>query len=223
MRGSPNTVIFDVDGVLLDSLPQHLQICRDKAAEFGLSLNIPTVAEFRRLVGRGVKVSPMLQFFIAVGFPVDLAQRADEDYREHFMSRYPPKPFDGITEMLAALKSSGLKIGLVTSNVRANVVPALGSAMKYFDQRGLFFFDSVKEARPKSWYLAECVRSLGSKPKESIYVGDQPADEAAARQAGTLFLGVTYGWGIAKGDHPYPTADSVAEISERLISQYVLT
>jgi beta-phosphoglucomutase-like phosphatase (HAD superfamily) len=58
---SLKTIFFDVDGVLLDSLPQHLPICRDKAAEFGLDLKIPTVETFRRLVHRGTEVSPMLK------------------------------------------------------------------------------------------------------------------------------------------------------------------
>jgi beta-phosphoglucomutase-like phosphatase (HAD superfamily) len=58
MPTSPRAVFFDVDGVLLDSLPQHLQICHDKAIEFGLKLKIPTVDQFRQLIRRGVKVSP---------------------------------------------------------------------------------------------------------------------------------------------------------------------
>jgi beta-phosphoglucomutase-like phosphatase (HAD superfamily) len=39
MAPSLAAVFFAVDGVLIDSLPQHLQICRDKAAELGLDLN----------------------------------------------------------------------------------------------------------------------------------------------------------------------------------------
>ena len=65
MPASLRAVFFDVDGVLIDSLPQHLQICRDKAREFGLRLKIPNVDEFRELVRRGIKVSPMRHFFLA--------------------------------------------------------------------------------------------------------------------------------------------------------------
>ena len=72
MRAGLKGVFFDVDGVLVDSLPQHLQICRDKAAEFGLNLRIPSIDEFRQLVSRGTKVSPMRCFFLAVGFPEHL-------------------------------------------------------------------------------------------------------------------------------------------------------
>jgi beta-phosphoglucomutase-like phosphatase (HAD superfamily) len=76
MRFPLEAVFFDIDGVLLDSLPQHLQICRDKAAEYGFHLQIPTVERFREMVRGGTKVSPMRYFFLAIGFPPALADRA---------------------------------------------------------------------------------------------------------------------------------------------------
>src|SRR6516162_11680517 len=115
----PRAVFFDVDGVLVDSLPQHLQICRDKAVEFGLKLKIPTVDEFRQLVRRGTKVSPMRYFFLAVGFPEDYVARAVADYQREFIQRYRPKAFPGVSEMLKTLQAAELKLGLVTSNTRA--------------------------------------------------------------------------------------------------------
>lgn len=221
MQASLRAVFFDVDGVLIDSLPQHLQICRDKAIEFGLSLKIPDVDEFRELVRNGIKVSPMECFFLAVGFPASLAKRAVADYEKEFMQRYRPKAFAGVDKMLRILRKAKLELGLVTSNTRANVVPALGSAMQYFDQRCLFFFDRYSEPRTKSWCLLEGARLLGVKPTECVYVGDQPADVAAATEAGTRFLWVTYGWGILpRGNQQYETAKSVLEISVKLICSY---
>jgi N-acetyl-D-muramate 6-phosphate phosphatase len=213
----PRAVFFDVDGVLVDSLPQHLQICHDKAIEFGLRLKIPTVDEFRQLVRRGTKVSPMRYFFLAVGFPEDLAERAVADYEREFIQRYRPKMFPGVTKMLNTLKTGGLKLGLVTSNTRANVVPALGDAMQYFEESCLFFFDRYSEPKPKSWCLSEGARLLGLVPRNCVYVGDQPADAIAAREAGVRFLGVTYGWGISEDDQQYETAKSINEICDRLI------
>ncbi len=210
-------VFFDIDGVLIDSLPQHLQICRDKASEFGLSVKIPTVEEFREMVRRGTKVSPMLYFFLAVGFPEDLAKRAVIDYENEFMRRYRPKCFAGTGRLLLSLADAGLKLGLVTSNTRANVEPALGEAMKHFDQRCLFFFDRYPEPKPKPWCLREGARLLHLEPRQSVYVGDQPADAAAARDAGTQFLAVTYGWGITEDDKQYEKAGSILEISDKLI------
>ena len=61
-------VFFDVDGVLLDSLPMHLQICRDLNQEYGLGLHIPGPEEFKTLSRSGIPLSPMKLFFMAVGF-----------------------------------------------------------------------------------------------------------------------------------------------------------
>jgi phosphoglycolate phosphatase-like HAD superfamily hydrolase len=214
-------VFFDVDGVLIDSLPQHLQICRDKAIEFGLNLRIPTVEQFRELVRRGTKVSPMRYFFLAVGFPEVLVERAVADYESEFMQRYRPAPFANVEKLLTILQKAGLKLGLVTSNTGHNVVPALGHSMKHFEERCLFFFDRYPVPKMKPWCLTEGARLLNARLQECVYIGDQPGDAIAAADAGTRFLGVTYGWGISERDKQYTTAKSVLEIADKLIGSRV--
>jgi hypothetical protein len=71
--GEIKLVLFDVDGVLLDSLVPHLRICQDKSREYQLNLRIPNPSEFRTMVRAGVKISPMKFMFMAVGFPEALA------------------------------------------------------------------------------------------------------------------------------------------------------
>ncbi|SRR6266849_1303567 len=207
---------FDVDGVLLDSLPQHLQICRDEARAFGLQLEVPDVNRFRAMVSRGTKVSPMSEFFRAVGFPDPYIAQAVAEYERGFMERYKPRKFGHVDETLERLHAAGLQLGLVTSNTRANVEPALGGAMRYFDPRAVFFFEDGLFSKSKSASLVEGARRLGASPAECVYVGDQPADADAAASAGLRFLGVTYGWGIPQGEARFDTVDTVAEIAQRL-------
>ena len=217
--GAVRAVFLDVDGVLLDSLPQHLRFCADMAREYGLQdLEIPTIEDFKRMVSRGVIVSPMLHFFLAVGFPPPLAKRGVEDYEREFMQRCRPVPFPGIQDMLKRLSDAGLALGLVTSNTRANVEPALSDAMRYFDPRCLFYFDRYPEARDKAWCLAEGTRTLRLAPARSIYVGDQPGDADAARAAGLQFLGVSYGWGLQPGEVSMYTVDSVHAVADALLA-----
>jgi HAD superfamily hydrolase (TIGR01509 family) len=216
MQRSLAAVFFDVDGVLLDSLPQHLQICRDKAAEFGLNLKIPTVDEMRRIISRGVKVSPMSEFFRAVGFPATLIKRAVADYEGEFMKHYRPNAFPGVTEALTALHKAGLKLGLVTSNTRSNILPALAHVIHYFEDSCVFFYDDYPEPRPKVWFLAEGARILRLAPSRCVYVGDQPADADAAQAAGFQFLGVSYGWGIEWRGGQLEFVANVRDIPDRL-------
>lgn len=212
-------VFFDVDGVLIDSLPQHLRVCQDKAREYGLTgVIVPDVTEFRRRVSNGTRVSPMLYFFLAVGFPQAAAERAVREYEQDFAARYRPQPFPGIEPMLRRLRASGITLGLVTSNIQANVDPALGAALDHFDPSCRFYFDHAASPRPKSWCLREGARRLNLDPGHCTYVGDQPADAHAARDAQVHFLGVTFGWGLVDGQQDLVLVDGVAQIADAVLA-----
>jgi beta-phosphoglucomutase-like phosphatase (HAD superfamily) len=208
-------VFFDVDGVLLDSLQHHLRFCADKAAEYGLRLRMPSPSRFRSEVARGLDVSPMEQFFRAVGFPADLADRGAREYRIEFPVRYRPRPFPGIPKTLARLAAAGFTLGLVSSNTRENVEAGLGASMACFDPRCRFFFDPV-QGIDKAACLRRGAELLGVPASACVYVGDQRADVQAARRAGCRFLGVTYGWGIVGPQDDFETVDRADAIADVL-------
>ncbi|MGH7844569.1 MAG: HAD family hydrolase [Candidatus Binatia bacterium] len=213
-----SSVIFDVDGVLLDSLKPHLQICQDKNLEYGLGLTIPSPDDFRKMVRQGIRVSPMKFFFEAMGFPSDYAEKAFAQYKAIFMRDYAPKPFPRVDEMLSKLASAGLKLGIATSNVRANVDAALGPGMRFFHPDCILTKDDdASESKADALVLA--AKKLHVESRETIYVGDQPADWSAARTARTQFLGVTYGWGISEEDTEFPVVSHVMGIAEYILSE----
>jgi phosphoglycolate phosphatase len=204
--------IFDVDGVLLDSLGAHLQICRDEARRFGLSIKLPTIEEFRSLVAHGAVVSPMVEFFRTVGFPGQLAELANEHYRREFAQKYPVLPFPGVSDMLADLAATGVGLGIATSNTRTIISSALGDAMRFFDARCIFTDDDSPRLT-KAQALSDCAHNYGVNTEAALYVGDQPRDFTAAQIAQVPFLGVTYGWGIEAGELRFAAAASPEEIS----------
>lgn len=218
MQTVPRAVFFDVDGVLLDSLPQHLHYSELKAREYGLDVRVPDVETFREAVSRGMRVSPMLYFFLALGFPRPMAERGVVDYEHDFVLRCPPMLFPGIDAMLSRLLAADQLLGLVTSNTRANVAPTLGPLMMKFDRRLLFFHDYGGDGRDKRECLLEGARRLGLPSASCVYVGDQPADRAAAAAAGVRFLGVRFGWGFANAEPGVFTVDSVAAIATALLA-----
>lgn len=207
-----SVVVFDVDGVLLDSLEAHLQVCRDEASKLNLSIVIPGAGEFRRLVANGAVISPMVEFFHTVGFPERLAELADEHYRQEFARKYLVRPFAGVAEMLSQVVAMGMRLGIATSNTRAIVSSALGDLMRFFDARCIYADDDAQRVS-KAQALLECARNCGVKPEAVLYVGDQPRDFAAAQAAHAQFLGVTYGWGITSDEARFALVHSPGEIA----------
>jgi len=204
-------VLFDVDGVLVDSLAAHLKICRDKNDEYGLGLEIPDETGFRQLVRSGTRISPMKNLFMAVGFPEEFADKATEDYRQSFRQDYPSGLFSGALETLRDLHQSGFLLGIVTGNVRANITTTLRDGISYFSSECIYTEDELAGAS-KQQGIIRAMSRLQIAPREAIFVGDQPADVIAAQATGVQFLGVSYGWGISQDDKDFPVARSAPEI-----------
>lgn len=207
-----SAVVFDVDGVLLDSLEAHLQVCRDEARQFNLNIRVPSIEEFRGLVAHGAVISPMVEFFRTIGFPERLAGLADEDYRREFAQKYSVRPFSGVPEMLSNVAATGLRLGIVTSNTRAIISSALSESMRFFDEPCIYTEDDAKRVS-KAQALVECAGHWGVMSEAILYIGDQPRDFAAAQSAHAQFLGVTYGWGITPEDTRFALARSPAQLA----------
>ena len=211
-------VFFDVDGVLLDSLPPHLAICRDLNIRYGLNLEIPTPDAFKAIARKGIPISPMEAFFRAVGFPEEMAIKGERDYRAEFADHYPSPLFQGVKTMLEALAEAHLPLGISTANTLANIRPPLKKVLPLFHP-GCLFAHAPQGGIPKAEALREGARILGICPSELLFVGDQPSDHRASMDAGAPFLGVTYGWGISAGDTPYPTVSSPGAIARWMIDR----
>ena len=211
-------VIFDVDGVLLDSLEPHLRICRDKNVEYSLGLTIPSAEEFKGIVRSGKKISPMKYFFLSVGFPKHYADLATDYYNEYFMKEYAPKPFDGLDEALKTLKSENIGLGLVTSNVKSNILCSLSEYLHYFPPNCILAKEDYA-GDSKADAILLVTERLGVLPTETLYVGDQIADKNAADDAGVQFVGVNYGWGFSGDETEFPVYESTYDIAKQAISQ----
>jgi phosphoglycolate phosphatase-like HAD superfamily hydrolase len=158
----------------------------------------------------------MKYFFMAVGFPEPYAERADRQYQEVFMRDYAPIPFPGVGDALGALYGASVQLGIVTSNVKQNVVGALKDEMRFFHPNCIYTKADM-EGMTKTDAITSAMELVSARPEETLYVGDQISDVEAARRSGARFLGASYGWGISEDDHGFPLARDVRDISRYVL------
>ena len=189
-------IIFDMDGVLVDSFFAHINYCNELIDAYRLSLPKLNVEDFKNNVIKKKKIiSPMIEFFKAAGFPEDIAKKADEQYVNNFYEKQNNyiKPYDKIINLLMILKESGIKLGLVTSN-RKYIYSNILGGLNLFEDGCVKCFNGDLNNWSKPISILEIVNILKLDLKEVIYVGDQSTDYLAAKEANISFIGVTWGF-----------------------------
>ncbi|HXF82041.1 MAG TPA: HAD family hydrolase [bacterium] len=179
-------VCFDLDGTLLDSLAAHHAVYRKVFAALG-----------RRLDDRdyAARYSPnWYLFYERMGLPREQWPQADRLWLRHYADEAPaPRPY--ADTLLAALRASGRRLGLVTSGDRSRVERDLHRSgwMGAFDV--VVCGGDVPERKPLPGPLRYALERLGVDPPAALYVGDTVEDIAMARAAGTRCAAVLGGFG----------------------------
>lgn len=185
--------IFDLDGTLTDTIPAISHFGNSALSKFGF----PEISadRYKILVGNGrdLLIHRMLEEvgadteenYINVGKAYDAGYEADPLYKT--------APYDGIIELLDNLKSSGLKIAVLTNkpdNVAQDVVKL------FFGDR----FDLIVGQKPDvkikpdpegAFYIA---KELGAEISECVFIGDTYVDISTGKNAGMTAIGVLWGF-----------------------------
>lgn len=177
-------VIFDFDGTLADSFPFFLQVHDTLARRHG----------FRPLAGedlQALRALPTRALFARSGLSRWRLPWVARDFQRAMAANHAPVPlFPGIAGAIAALRASGCRLAILTSNSRLNVERALGPPLAST-------FEGIEAGAPvfgKARRLRRLAARLGVAPARSLYVGDQAADAEAAAAAGMAFGAVAWGY-----------------------------
>lgn len=177
-------VIFDFDGTLADSLPFLLSCLGELARTHGFRQ--PASEEWPQL--RAASLNGLLD---SLGIPLWRVPRIARHYRRLLAQRGDQvAPFAEIPQALDRLQTSGLQLGLATSNSAAAVHQVLPQAGHLFPD-GEFDIPLLGKARR----LARLIRRQGVAPADALYVGDELRDLQAARRAGLGCAAVAWGYG----------------------------
>ncbi len=201
-------VIFDVDGVLVDSYRAHYQSWRLLAAEMGAEFG---EAAFARSFGRTSRE------ILAEHWPVKLteAQIAPADdrkealYRRIILAEFPEMP--GARGLLRSLAAAGFALAVGSSGPKANI----DAAMKGLGTGELFGAvvsgEDVHRGKPDPEVFLLAAERLGVPPGRCAVVEDAPAGIEAANRAGMTAIALT---GTATGEQLAAAALVVDRLDE---------
>lgn len=182
VRGLPcDAVLFDMDGVLVDSLPHIVTHLRAWAASHGLDPDAVIALSHGRTDMDLVRlVAPHLD---------SVSEVAAMQEQEVLSARgIPAKP--GALELIASLNESGMPWAVVTSGCTRVAHARLGTS-GFPTPPVLITSDDITAGKPDPQGYLAAAKQLGCGPDQCLVVEDAPAGVAAARAAGAFVLGVT--------------------------------
>lgn len=185
------TVLFDLDGTLIESGP-GIYAAIDITLE---AMGLPKAcrAQLDKMVGPPITVG----FRDIIGVPEEMVEEAVALYRKTAdeVSLAYTVTYPGVEQMLAALKKEGIKLGIVTSKITDFAVKCLAhcNIAQYFGYvRG---GEKGPHGADKLGLLQRAVADMGADKKSVVMVGDRMYDLDAANALGIDCIGVAYGYG----------------------------
>ena len=190
-----DAIVFDLDGTLVDSLPDMtLALNRFLFDEGRRELG---VTEVRPLIGRGApKMIQSAYELTGEAIPDDYLDQAVAGYISYY-KEFPTKGsavYDGVRAVLDDLQNADIKMG-VCSNKAFEMVSLI---LESFDLAKYFCAvtggDSVAFNKPDGRHILETLKLMNVTSKNVLMVGDTVNDVAAALDAGLPVVAVDYGY-----------------------------
>lgn len=211
-----DTVVFDLDGTLLDTLPDLVELTNATLRACGFPTH--TREEVLSYVGSGVEA--LIRMAVPQGTPEAAIERASARWKE----LYPDygysltRPYPGIPEMLDALNHRGMKLAVLSNKFDGAVRDVIEAFLpgKFAAVHG----ESPDYPRkPDPTGLNRLLAGLGSCAERCIFVGDSSNDVRVAKASGSYSIGVTWGYGSREtlvSDGADLLADNAVELQHAL-------
>ena len=214
--GTIRTVLFDLDGTLLDTAPDLAQALNAVLAENNRA-TLPYEA-IRPVVSHGGIALIELGFELEQSDPAfdPLRQRLLEIYREN-ISRLT-RPFPGITELLDVLEERGLGWGVVTNKPGWLTDPLLKDLDLYDRAVAVVSGDTLDERKPHPAPMLYACELANSEPGQCVYIGDAQRDIEAGINAGMHTLVALFGYLQEQDDPRNWQADDMIETPMELLT-----
>lgn len=188
-------IIFDYDGVIVDSFENVYEICKKVLKE--LNRKVPsTIDEFRELYGY-----KYLDMYDTLKPTEEERTRFNMFFRNNIVKKSPAM-FKHVDKVIKTLSKS-----YTIAMVSANYIPEINEKLKKFGILDYFKFilcrRNLRELPiTKADVLLKAVKKLGLNKDEVVYIGDRTLDYDNSIKAGVKYILVDYGWGYDKDKVP---------------------
>jgi phosphoglycolate phosphatase len=218
---SPKLIMIDVDGTLVDSVPD-LAYCVDETMK-AIGKKPWGEAQVRHWVGNGV---PKLVERSLTGELEGTPDQVEYDQAYPiFLELYSHNTsvrsclYDGVKEGLEYMKAQGYTLGCVTNKAEQFTLPILKD-LGIFDYFGIVVSgDTLSKKKPDPLPLLHSAEFFGIDPQHSLMLGDSVSDVKASRAAGFEIICMSYGYNHGndiRDTNPDLVIDSMAELKEYL-------
>ncbi len=191
---APKVVLFDMDGVLYDSMPNHAKAWQRAMAEFGIHFT----AEDAYATEGARGVDTVRRYAKEQLGKVLTEQEAEEMYQLkacYFQEMPTTDIFDGVKDLMQKIQNSGLKIGIVTGSGQRQLINRLLSDFKDFiNETQITTAFDVKRGKPNpDPYLMGLKKAGNFAPREGIVVENAPLGVRAGVTAGCFTVAINSG------------------------------
>ena len=201
------TIVFDLDGTLVDTAPDLLNATNHVLQLAGRSsISLPQI---RNIIGSGAKAM-MREGFKLTGAPSseDQIDELWDPFIAHYEANITAESalFPDCRQVLAELKKCGATLAVCTNKIKRLADQVLGELNIASLFVACFGADSVPEHKPNGDHILLTINAAGGNPDKSIMIGDSTTDEKAARNAGLPFIFVPFGYGPGTTDQVHAAA-----------------
>lgn len=216
---SARAIVFDLDGTLLDTLPDLARAANLMLAE----LDLPQVEEqtVRAYIGDGaVRLVKRILTGDWKGEPEQaLFGQAMPIFNRHYREgvAHQTQLFPGVVEGLEAFRAKGFPLGCITNKPEMFTLPLLEETglTPYFDL--VLSGDILPRKKPDPMPITYACGYFAARPEHVVLIGDSANDREAAHAAGCPAIGVTYGY-IPGGDVRALGFDAIVDSLEEAVA-----
>jgi len=211
------TLLFDLDGTLLDTIPDLSQAANGMRQDLGLpTLPESTIATY---VGKGTE--NLVMRTLSNNPTGTLPSKADIEHGLSLFNRHyhacnglHAVLYPGALEGLQAFSQAGYKMAIVTNKPTEFTLPLLEHTGIASFFQAVVCGDTCEQKKPHPMPLLHACSLLNAEPQQALAIGDSVNDALAARAAGMAVLAVPYGYNEGMDVRDLEVDDIVTSIAE---------